>query len=301
MADTTPFDGASMQAPSASAGFDRLARAITGRRRIEATDVLACRRAIYADGVIREDDAVALLRLHRRVELRDPAWDAFYVEALTDFFFWGRGDDSHIGEPEAAMLTTWLGKGRPGEVRSGKGGSGRNKLVTDPTELRLLLKLIYRSHGCPDALFALAMRSVEHSVMHCEQSVFGKGERRAGVVDEDDVEMIRKLVYGMAGGGGLRITADEAEFLFALNNRTRRRDNARSWQPLFVKAITMYLLFGGGSPGRIDAEEARWLIDHLLADPHDCANEQALLVYLRQEADWIDPALNAMFVRYGVG
>jgi hypothetical protein len=265
--------------------LDGLAAEILARGSIRAEDVLQLRRAIYRDGAIRRPEAEVLLRMHRRSRRADPSWDAFYVEALSDFFFWGRGDDAALGEDDSALLATWLGE------------DGR---VEDPVELRLLLNLVLRSAGAPPGLRRLAMDSVLHSVLTCSKSIYGKGVRRPGAIDEDDVELVRRLVYGQAGAGGITVTRDEAEFLFALNNRSAARDNTPAWTPLFVKAITMYLLHAGESPDRVDDEEARWLIAHVEADRKDCDNERELLRYLRQEAAWLSPLLQSICSRMGV-
>ena len=71
--------------------------------------------------------------------------------------------------------------------------------------------------------------AVRHSVLHSRQALYGQTERKPGVIDAADVEVIRKLVYGLGGQSGMAISAAEAALLFELNQsrqgpRTRLPD-----------------------------------------------------------------------------
>ena len=96
--------------------------------------------------------------------------------------------------------------------------------------------------------------------------------------------MIRRLIYGSGSQRGIAVSRAEAEFLFELNRATAGADNDPAWRDLFVKAITMHVLYGGDSPDRVDEQEAAWLSGQIGADGDDHANEQALLAYPKQEA-----------------
>jgi hypothetical protein len=137
-------------------------------------------------------------------------------------------------------------------------------------------------------------------VLHSEHALFGHAERRPGAIDKADVEVIRRLVYGTGSQNGLAISRAEGEFLFALNHATRGADNDPAWRELFVKAITMHLLFGGASPERVDDDEAAWLTARIDGGQIDHANERALLVYLKQEAASLHPLLAPLYQRFGI-
>ena len=96
-------------------------------------------------------------------------------------------------------------------------------------------------------------------MLHSDRALFGHQARRPGAIDRADVEVIRRLVYGRGGQSGLAISRTEAEFLFALERATAGAANDPAWRELFVKAITMHLLYGGASPDGVDEEEAAWL------------------------------------------
>jgi hypothetical protein len=253
--------------------------------RIGADHVLQLRRAIYRNGSIGREEAEFLFRLNRQSRGDDPAWAEFYVEALTDFFYWREGSDSELTADAERMLFEWLGQ-RPA--------------VDDPTELRLLLNLIFRTNACSERFRALVRTAVEQSVLQSEHALFGHAERRPGAIDKADVEVIRRLVYGTGSQNGLAIGRSEAEFLFALDHATTDADNDPAWRELFVKAITMHLLFGGDSPERVDEDEAAWLIAQIGAGQSDHANPRALLVYIEQEAAGLHPLLVSLYQRFGI-
>ena len=253
--------------------------------RIGADHVRQLRREIYRNGSIGREEAEVLFRLNRQSRGDDPAWAEFYVEALTDFFYWREGSDSQLTADAEQMLFEWIGS-RPA--------------VDDPTELRLLLNLIFRTNACSERFRGLVQKAVEQSVLHSEHALFGDAGRRQGAIDKADVEVIRRLVYGTGGQNGLAISRAEAEFLFALNRATAGADNDPAWRELFVKAITMHLLFGGESPERIDEDEAAWLTDQIGAGEIERANERALLAYLKQEAASLHPLLAPLYQRFGI-
>jgi hypothetical protein len=266
-----------------SAGANRLVE-VAGDGRICAEDVLRLRHAIYQEGGIDREEAAALFRLNRDHKSHDPAWAEFYVEALGDFFYWREGSDSVLTEDAERMLMDWIG---PAEA------------IDDGTELRLLLNLMFRTNGSSESFRAYVLDAVRHSVLHSRQALYGHGERKAGAIDAADVEVIRKLVYGLGGQSGMAISAAEADFLFELNHATAGAPNAPAWRDLFVKAITMHLLFAGASPDRVDEAEAHWLLAQIRADQPNLDNERALLAYLKQEAG-LHPLLLPLCKRLGV-
>ena len=249
---------------------------------INADQVLRLRRIVYGDGGISRDEAACLFRLNRRVLTSDPTWAEFYVEALTDFFYWRNGTESVLTEDGERMLFEWLGA-RPS--------------VDDPTELRLLLNLIFRTNGCSERFRSFVLKAVEHSVLHSDHALFGFADRRAGAIDKADVEVIRRLIYGSGSQSGIAVSRAEAEFLFELNRATAGGDNDPAWRDLFVKAVTMHVLYGGDSPDRVDEQEAAWLSGQIGADGDDHANEQALLAYLKKEAVSLHPLLEPLYRR----
>jgi hypothetical protein len=265
-----------------SSALSALENEVMSDRRLSAQDVLKLRRAIYQNGTIDRSKAAFLFHLNRRAWNSDAAWAEFYVEALTDYFYWREGSDSRLTGEAERMLMEWIG---PADR------------IDDGTELRLLLNLMFRTNGCSEQFRGYVLGAVRHSVLHSSHALYGHLERTPGVIDAADVEVIRRLIYGMGSQSGIAISCVEAEFLFELNKATAGAPNAPAWRDLFVKAVTMYLLFAGDSPDRVDEAEAHWLIAQIGGAPHD--NERALLAYLKREGS-LHPLLAPLCQRLGV-
>lgn len=253
-----------------------VAEAIRGRGRITDDDVRALRRAIWGGGQpVDRAAAEVLLALQREVLERSAAWADLYVEALSEFFL----DDDTVHEAGAELLAREV-------VADG--------VVEDATELRLLLNLVFRSRRCPPGLVALARAALRASVVASAASLYGKGPRRPGAVDADDVEAIRRLVYAAGGADGIQVGEGEALWLAELDRATAVADNAPAWRELFVKALAMYLLLGRGNGEHVDPATVAWIREHLDGGRGLTPNGRALVEYLRREARSSDPALTAL-------
>jgi hypothetical protein len=250
-----------------------------------AADVLALRRRVYSDGVLRPEEAEILFRLQQSDRPKDPAWADLYVEALTDYYFWSRGEDASIDDQEAEQLIARI---------------TADDRIDEATELRLLLNVHFRCKACSQTLQDFLLDAVRRSVLESTQAIDGKGAREPGVVDDHDVEILRRLVYGRGGDAGMAISRREAELLLDLDAATDPDRNARSWSDLLAKAVTMHLLFSGASPDKVDEPEARWLAERVEAHGGVSHALRALLSYVRQEATDIHPVLDACMRRHGV-
>ena len=116
-----------------------------------------------------------------------------------------------------------------------------------------------------------------------------------GMVDAQEVTKIRWRL--LADG---RIDREEADFLFAVNRKTTGEANDASWRDLFVEALTMHVLEDDVSPGRVDDDEAAWLIRNVESDGQidDCG--RALLASIKVKASWIAKSLTAKMDEWGV-
>jgi uncharacterized tellurite resistance protein B-like protein len=100
-----------------------------------------------------------------------------------------------------------------------------------------------------------------------------------GVIDEQEVKQLREVLYA----DGI-IDKEEAEFLFELNDVVSGKKNHASWETLFVEAITSFLLEDEKSPGEVDDDEAKWLLDKIQCDGKIDDSEAALLKNLKAKA-----------------
>ena len=100
-----------------------------------------------------------------------------------------------------------------------------------------------------------------------------------GVIDATEVKELETVLY--ADG---KIDTDEAEFLFDLNNAVSGKSNHASWETLFIKAITSYLLEDENSAGEIDIDEAEWLYNKIKGDGQIDETEKNLLLNLKKQS-----------------
>lgn len=327
--------------------YTDLADRILDGGEITAADVTTLRQGVFADGVVDRDEADFLFYLDAQGSENDDAWYSFFVDALSNYFIWQQYPRGVLSEEDGAYLIERI-------THDGRIDYG--------SEFALLVNVIFRAWESPEAVILLALEALEESVLKGSGKLFGKGRRRPGVIDEDEVEIIRNVIFGSGGGGSLRITRREAELLFRLNNESVGKKNARGWRELFVTAVGSYLMHPAAAPEKIDVDEVRrrdeslarmaegegigaifvqmtdfarvlaeekrkeaealqreleeveaevereavdraeveWLIKRITEDDVIHDNERALLAYIKEQAVFIDPALDPYLAKYGV-
>jgi hypothetical protein len=199
--------------------------------RISADDVLTLRRTIYPDGHIAANEAEWLFALNGACRDQDPAWQQFFVEALTDFAVNQMEPPGYVTPDNAAWLMAHID-------HDGK--------VDSATELELLVNVIDKASSCPPALSAYVLRQVEKAVISGEGPLRHGRKLGAGRVTAGDVDLLRRTLYATGGQAHIAITREEADALFAISDATAGADNDPSWSDLFVKAIANHVMFASG-------------------------------------------------------
>ena len=227
-----------------------LVAAILARGTITADDVLALRRQVFADGIVGRREAESMFILNESTRGNAPAWHAFFVEALTDYFVWQSDPRGFVDDAGAAFLMQSV---------------NRDGRIDGASELELVVNVVHWAASAPEALRLMALSAVKASVLTGGGVLFGPGRRRAGVIDRADVAIISKLVYAAGGEGGLRVSRREAELFFDLNDATTTAANDPGWRDLFVRAVASHLMFPEGEPDLPDADTVRrrerWLAE----------------------------------------
>lgn len=274
-------------------------------------DLLELRRALYEDGVIDVGEVRHILKLHREgVGGGLEGWAGFFVEAIADHFAlqrevpdWGteyKADYdravSNVGRVfvNAARAITMMAKPKGAELGGHWTGvkaplvddevdaliaafEAEGGLVLDALERRVLARLFDRAVDYPERLKRFALEAVFETV------------RADGVVDADEVGLLRRVLYGPSGDEGIVISRDEAELLLALRALTHGAHNTDDWPEFFAKAVGCHVLLGGALIDEVDQIEAAWLADRL-GDPKalDVAGRR-LLSHLGREARRVAP------------
>lgn len=273
------------------------------------TDVHALRRAVYSDGRVDAGEARQLLHLHREGAGRtaNGAWADFFVEAIADYYAldrenpgWGqeiKPDYAQAARNVVGALAGAMGRAPDASSRrfdwdewdSALSQDDAEALVTafraeagdvlDPLERRVLARLCDRVVEMPASLKRFALDAVYATAV------------ADGRVDDEEVRLLRQVLWGPAGDDGLSVSRAEAELLFAVKRAARDGQNAPGWRDVFVKGVANYLGFGGVSPDHVDAAEAAWLVIKLGPPAQIDDLDRALIGFVAHEFGITDPRL----------
>lgn len=250
-----------------TASLEEFASAVLEDGIIDADEVAKIRQRLYDDGVIDREEADFLFVLNDGVSGKDndPGWTDLFVEAITDHVLKDDVSPGVIDQDEAGYLIEKI-KG-DGQV--------------DPSELALLVNITANATGeSPKKFTDFVLDSVKAAVI------------ADGVVDDDEVEMLKKVIYGPGGAGGSDVDRAEADMLFDINDATTGNEgHAASWRSFFVEAIAKHVLEDETSPNEIDEEEGDWLISRIEGDGTCDSNETALLLHIKDNAKAISGRL----------
>lgn len=217
--------------------------------RITAEDVLAFRRAYYDDGRITDAEAEAIFRANGLCADSHPTWAVFFCEALCDYIVHQKEPHGHVSGDNARWLMDQIS------------ADGR---VDSLCELELLVAVLEQAKTTPESLAAFALQQVKEAVISGEGPLRSGKSLKPGMVDEADVELLRRILYAYAGGGNIAVTAAEADVLFEINDATASAAQHPAWNDLFAKAIANHLMFATNH-APVSREEAlrrdAWLND----------------------------------------
>jgi hypothetical protein len=189
-------------------------------------DVLAIRRAVWPNGSVSRGEAEALFELHRRAVAPGSEWNDFFIEAISDTVLNATEPKAFVDEDSAGWLIGQL---------------DRDERAIRPVEIELVVRIVEKALNAPDSLKAWALARVERSVLTGEGPA-RQGGVRPGVVDEAEVNWLRRLVFASGGDGAVAVSRDEAEMLWRIKDATLGAANAPGWQKLFVQAVGNHLM-----------------------------------------------------------
>jgi hypothetical protein len=241
---------------------------------IDAAEVAKIKERIYEDGVIDREEADFLFQLNDGASGKenDPSWKDLFVEALTDHVLKDEVSPDVLDEDESKYLIEKIE------------GDGQ----VDDVELELIVNVTAKAKKCAPSFNAFVLDAVKKAVI------------ADGIVDANEVETMKKVVYGTGGGAGEGVDRAEADMLFDINDATTENEgHDASWQPFFVEAIGKHVLEDEASPGEIDEEEGDWLISRIEGDGEYDNNEKALLAHIKSEAKEIAGKLKFKIEMFG--
>jgi hypothetical protein len=194
---------------------------------ISPRDVLAIRRAVWPDGFVARAEAETLFELHRLARLTSLEWCDFLIEAITDTVLNATEPKGYVDDDTAAWLIGQL---------------DRDGRTIGTVELEMVVKIVEKALNAPASLKAWALAQIERCVLTGEGATRREGDVRPGIVDEAEVNLLRRLVFASGGDGALIVSQSEAEMLWRIKDSTLGAANAAGWQKLFVQAVGNHLM-----------------------------------------------------------
>jgi len=207
--------------------FRALADQAQADGQITAEEILALRRAGWADGRIEAAEAEALFVLNDHLAERTTEWADFFVEALCEFVLAGGNPRGFVSEDQAEWLIARLD--RSGQIES-------------MAELELLARLFDKAERVPERLRAYALARIEQIVLTGAGPTRDGGRIDAARITPAECRLLKGFLYSFAGDGPGGVTRAEAEMLFRLKDATLGANNAAEWPDLFVKAVANHLM-----------------------------------------------------------
>jgi len=214
---------------------------------VREADVQKLRELYYEDGLIAAQEADALFEINDACHVKDPAWQAFFVEAVTDFVVGHAEPRGYINTDNSDWLIERI---------------THDGAVETQTELEILIRTIDKARWSPESLARFALNTVKDAVISGNTVLRGGKAPVAGVVTDADVDMLRRVIFAFGGDGHTAVTRAEAEILFEINDATAEADNAPAWTELFVKAVSGVVMAASGynAPTREEAlKRELWL------------------------------------------
>lgn len=221
--------------------------AVRARGSITGTDVIALRQAFFEGGNASRSDVETLIALNATCHPQDASWVDCFVEILTDHVVNQAKPEGYLTLENAEWLLLQIAP---------------NGRVVTKSELELLVNVLDKARWSPESLVAFALDQVKWAVIENTGPLRDGKSLIPGVIDEAEVELIKRILYAFGGDDNVSISRIEADILFEIDAATAGRNNAESWPDLFVKAIANCLMTASGyaSPSREQAlSRETWL------------------------------------------
>jgi hypothetical protein len=195
--------------------------------RISEGDVMRLRDTVWTEETLAQPVVDALFDLNARCRDAVPAWSELLCEAVEHYLLHQTQPHGFLDENGA----TWL-----------RDRIGRNGRIQSYPEMELLVTILENAENAPDWLKAWALSEIEETI------VSGVGPTRdatvvvPNVVDEVEVDLLRRLIFAGGGEGAIVVGTAEANLLFRIKDRTLGSENDTGWLTLFVQGVGNHLM-----------------------------------------------------------
>ncbi len=237
-----------------SVHFTDLTRQVALDGAIADDEVLALRRAGWADGTIAREEAEAIFGLQQATANPSSVWSDFFVEGLRNFVLNGSEPRGYASEDEARWLIRMV-------EADGK--------VCSMTELELLVQVIEKGLGVPDALKIYVLKVLEAAVLTGTGPTRDGGELSDTHVTSAEAQLLRRVVFGSASDKPGAVSLREAEMLFRLKDATLHQANAPEFERVFVQGVGNALMGYANEAAQVSRERMLEL-ERFVADNKPC-------------------------------
>jgi hypothetical protein len=218
--------------------LDAFMERLMNSARVTSENVLELRRNVFEDGVMTRGEAQMLLDIDRAAKDKCAEWAPFLYEAVSDYIVHQERPAGYISQDNAV----WL----------------QNTLANDSAETvtGLLVHVLEKAKSAPESLSAMGLKAVARQVLANDAGM--------AKISQDDVKMLRRVLYAFGGQDNAALSRAEVEVLFDLNDQTAEALNDPEWNELFTKAIASFILCASGyrAPSREDAlRQEKWAED----------------------------------------
>ncbi|MCJ2179939.1 hypothetical protein [Novosphingobium album (ex Hu et al. 2023)] len=191
-----------------------------------AGDVLALRRAGWANGQIDPDQADVIFAINHKLNHPSAEWTDFFVEAIGEYVVNQLEPCGYITEANGDWLIAHIE--HDGRLHS-------------LTELELLVRVFEKATQVPEALRAYALAQIEQTVLTGEGPTRCGGELGKGNVTDAEARIMRRVLFASGSERPAGVSRREAELLFRIKDETLAGTNAPEWKRLFVQGVGNYL------------------------------------------------------------
>lgn len=248
-------------------------QAVAGLQEITEDDLQELRQKFYRAGQFGHEQILQIFEVHRKMPTKDGLWIEFFIEAVAEFFLTRRADQIFLTEVAEEQLFSAIGGPAP---------------IIDPGHRRLVLRLFLRITKVSKCLQNLVFDLVYRHLLEDKHRLLVDLRRQAGMVDILDLQLIRKLVFGVGRQDPATINRIAVGFLLRLDQSPLTFSDLETWKNLLLKAVSYHITTDHAGQDqslvRIDEDAARRLIEHIHAH-HKGRHKAALIAHLTCSTD----------------
>ena len=196
-------------------------------------EVLDIRRKVMDTAKVAKHDAEALMRLNENISTPTEAWKTLFSDAIVDYVVDASASSGYIVNDFKAI---WL-----------IAAVDADQKLDPETEFTLLIKILNKANIISSNLESYMLGAVKDAVLNGTGFWAKNRKMDAGRIGEDDVELLRKIMYSVGGEGGIDISREEAEVIYDIHDATVDADNHESWGVLFSQMMACYMMAGMSS------------------------------------------------------